>query len=35
VVKVHTKEAASLKQYFLKYEETISNDFVMRDGDRR
>jgi glucose-1-phosphate cytidylyltransferase len=25
----------SIKQYFLKYDETISNDFVMREGGRR
>jgi glucose-1-phosphate cytidylyltransferase len=25
----------SIKQYFLKYDETISNDFVMSDGGRR
>ena len=27
--------ADSIKQYFLKYDETVSNDFVMSDGGRR
>jgi glucose-1-phosphate cytidylyltransferase len=27
--------ADSIKQYFLKYDETISNDFVMSEGGRR
>jgi glucose-1-phosphate cytidylyltransferase len=28
-------KADSIKQYFLKYDETISNDFVMSDGGRK
>jgi glucose-1-phosphate cytidylyltransferase len=28
-------KADSIKQYFLKYDETVSNDFVMRDGGRK
>jgi glucose-1-phosphate cytidylyltransferase len=28
-------KADSIKQYFLKYEETISNDFVMSEGGRK
>lgn len=28
-------KADSIKQYFLKYDETISNDFVMSEGGRR
>jgi glucose-1-phosphate cytidylyltransferase len=28
-------KADSIKQYFLNYEETISNDFVMSDGGRK
>jgi glucose-1-phosphate cytidylyltransferase len=27
--------ADAIKQYFLKYDETVSNDFVMRDGGRK
>jgi glucose-1-phosphate cytidylyltransferase len=28
-------KADSIKQYFLKYDETVSNDFVMREGGRK
>jgi len=28
-------KADNIKQYFLKYDETISNDFVMSDGGRK
>jgi glucose-1-phosphate cytidylyltransferase len=28
-------KADSIKQYFLKYDETVSNDFVMSEGGRR
>jgi len=28
-------KADNIKQYFLKYDETISNDFVMSEGGRK
>ncbi len=28
-------KADSIKQYFLKYDETVTNDFVMREGGRK
>jgi glucose-1-phosphate cytidylyltransferase len=28
-------KADAIKQYFLKYDETVSNDFVMREGGRK
>ena len=28
-------KADSIKQYFLKYDETVSNDFVMREGGKK
>jgi len=28
-------KADTIKQYFLKYDETVSNDFVMRDGGKK
>ena len=28
-------KAESIKQYFLKYDETVSNDFVLREGGRK
>lgn len=28
-------KADSIKQYFLKYDETVSNDFIMSEGGRK